>query len=364
MLRLFTWPFRWFWRNRKWFALVAGSLLLLTVVTVLIVNPYGVVWGYLTGEKFYYDRPVSYWRKEFAAGWDEQRLGGVTLVPFTHPYPKDLDGSPILCKFLSDPDVNVRRMAASGLRSAGTENPAAVPALAVALTDADPWVRGLAAEALGVRGVAAREHFPALQKLSGDPDPRVSFRAEQATWLVDGDRMADAAGWVTFRSDRCRFTNRFPHPPEESTHVVEDDGKKFTFHRFLARSADLTFVVEYTDERLLDPPSESSGAFTSRTRNPYLTEFLSDAELQGGGGFGKVPAGWDCLVLEQSGTSPTAGAVVHVSVTYWSDDHPAAPDWNTMAIDARAKGKRDPVRVGMMRYFTAAMKQDRPPYPE
>jgi len=351
---MLTWPFRWSWRNRKWVALVTGSLVLIAVATLLIVNPNGMVWGYLLGEKFHYGRPTNYWRKQFAAGWDDDTQGRRASARFLD---FDSDGSPVLCDLLVDPDVNVRRVAAATLQIQGLNKPETVGPLATALTDADPWVRGLAAEAIGRRGELAREHFSTLVKLTDDPDPKVSGRAEAGAWGMDGDRMAERAGWVTYRSERGRYSARFPVRPKVSETVAENDGWRVRYERAEVNTADAVFVIEYTDDTLAEPKVEGEGSRWDRTV-PIVKEYVSAANLSGHGELLKGEGGDTGLVMEFSGTDADGHPVEYLTVSRSAVDLANEGEWTVMAIDRTAKKRSAPVALAKMRYFLGSFKPD------
>lgn len=129
---------------------------------------------------------------------------------------------PVLVKLLSDPDLDVERVAANTLAIYGPQAAAAVPALAQAVHAGDPdrrievlhtlaaigdparpaipditsalanpdaRVRRAAAEALGHFGAAARSAVPALEKVLNDPDGDVRKAASDALLNIEaGER--------------------------------------------------------------------------------------------------------------------------------------------------------------------------------
>jgi hypothetical protein len=103
---------------------------------------------------------------------------------------------PALAKSLSDTNVNIRVMAASGLGVFGREVrqaiPLAVPVLIKALRDPDVWVRVAAAGSLSDFGPEAKGAVPALLDLLKDEDEYASRHVAEALEQIDPEPAANA----------------------------------------------------------------------------------------------------------------------------------------------------------------------------
>jgi HEAT repeat protein len=98
------------------------------------------------------------------------------------PAPPLAHGKPVgdWVRALQDPDVRVRKKAATVLGNVGAIDAAVVPALAGALRDRDAGVRSEAALALLKIGPAAGDAAPALAEAQTDRDPNVRTYAARA----------------------------------------------------------------------------------------------------------------------------------------------------------------------------------------
>jgi HEAT repeat protein len=97
---------------------------------------------------------------------------------------------PLLRKSLRDPDVKVRRAAASALQMAPGQASEAAPELTSDLNDPDPNVRTLTAADLGRIGPPAKSAAPALCMLLKDTRPEVREMAAIALAKVDPENQA------------------------------------------------------------------------------------------------------------------------------------------------------------------------------
>ncbi len=356
MLRVLTWPFRFAWRIRKRLLVALGVLLVLSAVALLIWNPRGAVWGFLRGEKFYEGYAANWWRDRFAKGWEEETLGDDGWMIYWH-IEDDFRGGPMLVDFLADPEVRVRRSAAACLWRVARTDSATVPPLVAALNDADPWVRGLAAEALGWRGELAREHFADVLALTTDPDPNVARRAEAGAWGIDPARMAERAGWVTYRCQPGKFTARFPITPTITETVAEDDNWRVRYVRATARTADATLVIEHTDTTRaeLKPGGDETA---DKPQAPHQTEFLTGSRLSGAWVENEVAGKAGAMRVDRPGTSADRNAVGVRNVWRTAPEHPTEPKWDALALDLRTRKAERRSRIEMLRYFVHSLRAD------
>jgi HEAT repeat protein len=174
---------------------IVGAVLLAIAAAVIVFEPTGTVLGMARGEKFYRDRPVSWWRKELldpAPGAQTNAAkalsdGGAAAVP-------------VLVELLGTPDegrgADVRLMAAQALGHVGPDAGDAVPALRAALTDRSPDVRIAAAEALGKVGPAAAEAVPAMAALLKEEQPARVVRALKALRKLRGSNYQAVPAFV------------------------------------------------------------------------------------------------------------------------------------------------------------------------
>ncbi len=165
--------------------LVAGAILLLVVVLAVSFEPTGVVLGALRGEKFYHNRPTSYWRKELldpAPGAQTNTVlalsdGGAEAVPVLIDLLRAGDGPGA---------TETRLLAALALGHVGAAAEPAVPALTEALADPSPDVRLAAAEALARVGPAAKGAVPGMAALLKEEQPARVVRALKALRRLPG----------------------------------------------------------------------------------------------------------------------------------------------------------------------------------
>jgi HEAT repeat protein len=118
-------------------------------------------------------------------------LGSVALTNGCgQPGPRMAHGKPVgdWVQGLQDPDVRVRKKAATVLGNVGAVDPAVVPALAAALKDRDAGVRNEAVLALLKIGPAAQDAGSALAEAQTDRDPRVRMYAAQALQRIRGEK--------------------------------------------------------------------------------------------------------------------------------------------------------------------------------
>jgi HEAT repeat protein len=200
---------------------LAGIVVVLAAGLAVFLDPTQVGLGYLKGEKFYRNRPTSYWSKAL-----QDPAPGAS----TNTRKELVDGGaaavPVLIELLQQKDgkaAEVRRSAADALNEIGPEARAAAPVLIEALKDQDPMVRDVAITALGALGpkaasigtpalaamlptehrlravkalrnyrAAAKDAIPELTKALGDPSAEV--RWETAETLGDMGAAAGEAG--------------------------------------------------------------------------------------------------------------------------------------------------------------------------
>ena len=358
VVRLLTFPFRWGWRNRRVLSLTALGLFLVAAVALAVWNPWGMVWGFLRGEKFHSYKAASYWKKKFAAGWDEETYGRRTCIDYWDFFK---DGSPILCDFLADPDVNVRRVAAAQLRIDGTKNPNTVAPLRTAMADDDFWVRMLATEALSRRDELVRDAYPDFLRLADDPDERMRHRAEMGLWAADPERTAERQGWVTFRSDAFGITARFPKRPVESVVRKIDQDQLLGYRRFEARLPDGILLIEVFDPSLTEDVHTALEDFSliSDRVSPMRHDVLEDFQVGGQGQLGRGPNGEPFIIMLEQGKHPKLGVVRIYTYSFGESGSGSEKQLDALAVDS-AVNRNLPARLGMLRYFTDSVVVDRP----
>lgn len=142
-------------------------LVLIGGATVALLEPNGVVLGWLRGESFFQKRPTSYWRKcllDTAQASRNNNLhtlatGGAAALP-------------VLEELAKDTEPRVRQDAVMALGQLGAEAGSAVPTLTKALDDTDADVRHAAVDSLVRLGpVVAAAAIPDLTRRLQSDDP-------------------------------------------------------------------------------------------------------------------------------------------------------------------------------------------------
>lgn len=340
--RLFAGSWQFLWR----IAPVGCAVLLVGLLVLAVVEPYGIARGWLRGEKFHQYRPASYWRQQFATGWNEADRGQKVRLRYWDP---KLDGSAILCDFLTDAEVHIRRMAAESLLLDGPQNPATVEPLRQALRDDDATVRGFAAQALATRGPAGVAATEALLALLNDPDPSLRHRAECGLWGVNPDRAADHFGWITYRSERWGFTARLPCAPDETTVAIFDPVWTRTYHWFIARAGAVTIAIEVAEESEdIESPEELEDEYPH-----YIMprEWLAGLHASWSMAREITPEGNMVLLSNGGGTSPQRGLILTRDTVFALKDQ-FQPNWEQhfAAGDTSGLNTGLPYRRGLLEY--------------
>lgn len=208
------------------------AVLVLVGVGAVFLDPTCVVWGYLKGEPFYHNRPVTYWHKTLkdqdpkvqeatfrtfkeggaagvpilvallkektASGKDDPsvRLQAVTLLKELGPEARD--AVPALVEALKDDDLHVRTVAAATLeplapKEATTE---VIPNL-MALLPAHDAASAAAARTLSRFGPEARPAIPALLEMLKAKDARVRLNAARTLGKIKADAVGAVPDLIT-----------------------------------------------------------------------------------------------------------------------------------------------------------------------
>lgn len=108
--------------------------------------------------------------------------GGEALASFAYTT-ADLD---VLSRWLTEPDANIRALAARGLARLGPAAKPALPKLMTALKDSDKGIRLAALSAVGAIGREAHTAVPLLRRCLRDSDVDVRRGAIEAVGQMDG----------------------------------------------------------------------------------------------------------------------------------------------------------------------------------
>jgi HEAT repeat protein len=157
---------------KKWGPIGLGVILLGAAAALL--EPTGVVLGWIGGEPFFQDRPARYWQKALAAE-----------DPKTHAAASQAlkDGGtaalPVLVALVRQPaaPAEVRSQAADLIGQLGDAGQPALPTLVTVAREADPHLRPVVVGAVAKIGFPGADAVPFLVGLLKSPDRLPALRA-------------------------------------------------------------------------------------------------------------------------------------------------------------------------------------------
>jgi cyclophilin family peptidyl-prolyl cis-trans isomerase/HEAT repeat protein len=144
------------------------------------------------------------------------------------PPPPPPDSSPDLAVLVKDSEARVRRRAALALGRVGL--PEGVAPLTATLTDPDPDVRAMAAFGLGLLGTQAASAEAPLTALLADPTPLVRGRAAEALGQIGATNAAAAIGKVA--AEYARSAPVGAMQPDDETWPAAPEAEAFKLALF------------------------------------------------------------------------------------------------------------------------------------
>jgi hypothetical protein len=229
--------------KKRWLSI--GLLALLGVVALLaaFLEPTHIVRGYLAHEKFYRQRPASYWREVLRSYGVQGTVPEEDRESFGR-FPHD-EAIPILLEFARDPDPQVRWPAVALLGRVGYRTTSLLDTFVAALSADDPRVRFEAVISLARWGPMARTAIPTLTALLKDPEDQVAHYADLCLWEIDLPAAVEATGWKPFTPQKWQFSVMMPAEPESKQ--LTDLTGQFPIYTFTAAHGITQHTIGITD---------------------------------------------------------------------------------------------------------------------
>lgn len=198
-------------RKRRIRLLLGGVVVFLlgAVVLAVLLEPTRILRGFVFGEPFFRERPLSYWREVLGRYGHHGHIPQETAIRF-----HGNEALPVLRECARDSDRNVRWPAIFLLGRGGRGSQQALDVLIQALDDEDVEVRLQAVSGLAGWGPMGRSAIPALTARLSDPEFQVAHYADLALWEIDPSAAVAACGWRDFTSPEFGFSVMMPAQAE------------------------------------------------------------------------------------------------------------------------------------------------------
>jgi hypothetical protein len=204
-------------KRRLWLYFLAGGVLMVAATALVVwLEPTRIGWGLLTGEPFFRERPLSYWREVLRKHGRE----GYFPREITNKFWDTRSAFPVLRACARDPDPNVRWPAIALLSQGDLRSREVLDLLVESLGDEVAVVRLKAVAVLALWGPMAREAVPALAARLQDSELQVAHYADLAVWQIDPTAAPSACGWRPFTSEEFGISLMVPGEPERKNRPV------------------------------------------------------------------------------------------------------------------------------------------------
>jgi len=206
-------------KKRQFWLCLALVFLIISVILTALLEPTGILRGFVAGDDFYRDRPTRYWREVLRK--EGQR--GTISREIARQFWNNHAAFPVLRECAHDADRNVRWPAIALLGHGDARSEQILSVLTSALEDEDMEVRLKAISALDHWGSMACSAVPTLITRLQDSEMQVAHFADIALWDIDQSAAVAACGWRSFTSADWKFTVMLPGEPEHTVKPLPFD---------------------------------------------------------------------------------------------------------------------------------------------